>query len=275
MAPTRGRRRTYANGGAGARSEARLTERALRAAERLDPIVPYGLRGPSTRISSPIGGRSCESRTPMARLTADPRTLAAMATIPTSTPIPLAPVGAPAGGSYWFTTGDPGPARPAARGPRHGGRRHRRRRVHRAVGGDPPARDRPVAAGRRARGGPGRRRRERPERRLLRGVADPRPGQRAAPLPRRDRRARGGGPPQPRRAGRVRPRRGHRLRPRADGGARRRDRGVAGARARRSGSSCRLATARSSSTSDRDAVQAEVHSPRFLAGRPGGRRHAP
>jgi glycine/D-amino acid oxidase-like deaminating enzyme len=39
-----------------------------------------------------------------------------MASIPTSAPIPLAPAGAPAGGSYWFTTGDPGPARPAARG---------------------------------------------------------------------------------------------------------------------------------------------------------------
>ena len=39
-----------------------------------------------------------------------------MATIPTSAPIPLAPAGAPAGGSYWFTTGDPGPARPPARG---------------------------------------------------------------------------------------------------------------------------------------------------------------
>ncbi len=41
-----------------------------------------------------------------------------MATIPASASIPLAPVGAPAGGSYWFTTGDPGPARPAARGRR-------------------------------------------------------------------------------------------------------------------------------------------------------------
>ena len=48
-----------------------------------------------------------------------------MATIPTSAPIPLAPAGAPAGGSYWFTTGDPGPARPAP-GATRGGRRHRR-----------------------------------------------------------------------------------------------------------------------------------------------------
>ena len=38
--PPGGRRRTSTNGDAGARSEARLTERALRAAERLGPIVP-------------------------------------------------------------------------------------------------------------------------------------------------------------------------------------------------------------------------------------------
>ena len=31
-------------------------------------------------------------------------------------PLPRTPPGAPAGGSYWFTTGDPGPARPAAAG---------------------------------------------------------------------------------------------------------------------------------------------------------------
>ncbi len=31
-------------------------------------------------------------------------------------PIPRAPAGAPAGGSYWFTSGDPGPDRPAAAG---------------------------------------------------------------------------------------------------------------------------------------------------------------
>ena len=30
--------------------------------------------------------------------------------------LPRTPLGAPAGGSYWFTTGDPGPARPAAAG---------------------------------------------------------------------------------------------------------------------------------------------------------------
>ena len=58
--------------------------------------------------------------------------------------------------------------------------------------------------------------RERAQRRLLRRVADPRPRQRPAALPRRDRRPRGGGPPKPRGAGRVRARRGHRLRPRAD-----------------------------------------------------------
>ena len=31
-------------------------------------------------------------------------------------PLPRTPPGAPAGGSYWFTTGDPGPARPAVAG---------------------------------------------------------------------------------------------------------------------------------------------------------------
>jgi glycine/D-amino acid oxidase-like deaminating enzyme len=35
---------------------------------------------------------------------------------PSPTPIPATPAGAPAGGSYWFTTGDPGPARPALLG---------------------------------------------------------------------------------------------------------------------------------------------------------------
>ena len=90
-------------------------------------------------------------------------------------------------------------------------------------------------------------------------------------FPRRDRRARGGGPPQPRRAGRVRPRRGDRLRARADGGARRRDRAVAGRRTSRSGSSSSARHGTELEYLDRDAVQAEVHSPRFLAGvRAGG-----
>src|SRR5215510_13917991 len=35
---------------------------------------------------------------------------------PVSPRIPATPVGAPAGGSYWFTTGDPGAVRPPALG---------------------------------------------------------------------------------------------------------------------------------------------------------------
>ena len=39
-----------------------------------------------------------------------------MAPARSTRPLPRTPVGAPAGGSYWFTTGDPGPARPSAAG---------------------------------------------------------------------------------------------------------------------------------------------------------------
>ena len=76
-------------------------------------------------------------------------------------------------------TGWPARCRPRAaaarRGPR--GRGHRRRRVHRAVDGDPPGRDGLIAADRPARAafiGFS----KRPERRVLRGQPDPRPGQR-------------------------------------------------------------------------------------------------
>ena len=74
----------------------------------------------------------------------------------------------------------------------------------------------PGAAGRRPRGGDRRVRGDRPERRLLRGVADPRPGQRDPPLPGRARAARGRGARQPARADRVHARPRDRVRPRGD-----------------------------------------------------------
>ena len=138
---------------------------------------------------------------------------------------------APAGGSFWYLTGDPGPARPPLEGRVHGRRRDHRRRVHRAVDGDPPARGGPVAARRRPRGRPGRGGRQRPQRRLLRGVAHARAPQRAPALPRRDRAARGGGRREPAGARRVRAQRGHRRGARGDGDVRRRGRAVAGRRA--------------------------------------------
>ena len=81
----------------------------------------------------------------------------------------------------------PGRDRDPPLDPVSGARRRRRRggRVHRPVDGDRPDRHGPVAAGRGPRGRDGRLRGERPERRLLRGVADPRPRERPAPLPRR------------------------------------------------------------------------------------------
>ena len=74
----------------------------------------------------------------------------------------------------------------------------------------------PSAARRRPRGGDGRVRRERAQRRVLRGEPDPRPGQRDPALPRRARAARARGHRQPPGAHRVHPRARHRLRPRGD-----------------------------------------------------------
>ena len=210
----------------------------------MGPIVPQALRGPSTRISSPIGGRSCESRTPTARLTRRSAYIGPMATIPTSPPIPLAPAGAPAGGSYWFTTGDPGPARPPLGADGAVGRRHRRRRVHRAVGGDPrcstPTRRcaSSVLEADRVGWGASGRNGGFCAASLTHGL-----GNGLLHFPDEIDVLEAEGAPQPRRAGRVRPRRGDRLRARADGGARRRDRAVAGRRSSRRGSSSRRGTA--------------------------------
>ena len=87
--------------------------------------------------------------------------------------------------------GQPRPGAAAARRAGAGRRRRHRRGLHRAVVRDPAARDRAHAARRRARGRPGRLGRERPQRRVLRGVADPRPPQRDPPLPGRARGPRG------------------------------------------------------------------------------------
>ncbi len=109
-----------------------------------------------------------------------------------------------------------------------GRRRHRGRRVHGAVVGHRAARRGSIPARRRPRGGSRRLGGERAQRRLLRGVADPRPGERAAALPGRDRPAGAGGRREPRRPGAVRPRRGHRLRARGHGDPGRRDRAAPG-----------------------------------------------
>ena len=135
------------------------------------------------------------------------------------------------------------------------------------------ARDRPRAARRRARGGPGRLGRERPQRRVLRGVADPRPPQRDPPLPGRARGPRGRG----RRATCASSSRSSATRA-STASSRRPARSTSrpsrgrSTELRASTSSSPPGTARRSTFLDREAIQAEVHSPRFLA---GVRRRAP
>ncbi len=153
----------------------------------------------------------------------------AMATRPFDAPRCPAPLlGAPAGGSFWFTTGDPGPVRARGDGSRGGRRRDRRRPGSRACGPrsgcsrpSPSLRVVVLEAERVGWGASGRNGGFCAAS-LTHGLA-----QRAAPLPRRDRRPRGGGPAEPRGARRVRARRGHRLRARGDGrpGRRHRSRG--------------------------------------------------
>ena len=82
------------------------------------------------------------------------------------------------------------------RGPRRR-RRHRRGRLHRPVDGHPADRHGSGTPRRGPRGGHRGLRRERPERRVLRGQPDPRPGQRHPALPRRAAAARAGGHRQP------------------------------------------------------------------------------
>ena len=125
---------------------------------------------------------------------------------------------------YWLdalpAAGSLAPAR------RTGGGRplHRRRRLHRALGGSAREGRRPRPRRRRARGGHGRLRRERAQRRLRARVADPRDRERPRALRGRDRRARAARPRElrglPRRPRAPR----HRLRRRADRRHRRRAR---------------------------------------------------
>ncbi len=86
------------------------------------------------------------------------------------------------------------PARPrrarAAHRHRRGRPVHRRWRLHRTVGGARRQGAGPRPGRRGPRGHPLRRRGQRPQRRVPGGVTDPWPGQRAQPLPRRDRAAR-------------------------------------------------------------------------------------
>ena len=157
-------------------------------------------------------------------------------------------------------------ARAAARRAGRGRPLHRRRRVHRALGGAPREGRRPRPRRRRARGGHGRLRRERAQRRLRARLADARDRERPRALRRGDAAAGAARPrelPGLRRRHRA-PR--HRLRPRADRRPRRR------ARAR---TSCAWIEETAEllerfgheyEVFDREAVQAEVASPTYLGG---------
>ncbi len=178
--------------------------------------------------------------------------------------------------SYWLR--DPAPAGiadpPLAAGrAARGRRRHRRRRVHRPVDRDRADRYRPGAARRGPRGGDRRIRRQRPERRVLRGEPDARPGQRHPPLPRRAGDARARGHRQP--AGLIAFTREHGIDCDLEetGTLSLADQAVPGRRVPRRGSTRPPSTGSTSSSSIGDAARAEVHSPLWQAGlyRPPGR----
>ena len=177
--------------------------------------------------------------------------------------------------SYWLR--EPRPGRRPAAGPAEHATADvvdHRGRVHRAVDRARPDRHGPVAAGRRARGGD-RRASGRAggtagsaRRRLTHGLAN---GIRHFPdeLERLERE----GIDNLRGAHRVHARARHRVRPRGDRHARPRRPGVPGRRSSGSGSTWPPSTASELEFLDRDAVQAEVHSPLWQAGlyRPPGR----
>ena len=177
---------------------------------------------------------------------------------------------APAGGSFWYLNGDPGPARPPLEGRVAadvaiiGGGFTGLWTAIRLLEADPALRVVVLEAERVARG------RQRPQRRVLRRVAHPRPPQRAPPLPRRARAARGGG----RRATCASSSRSCATRASTRSSRRPARSTSRPSRGRSTGCTStwtsRPSTASSSTFLDRDAIQAQVHSPRFQAGVRGG-----